>query len=78
MPDRCPGAANLRTPALSIKKCPQCGEEVAVFSNDTSVMCRNCGLVICNNIISCVRWCSHAKECVGGETYGTIMAQLKA
>ena len=27
MLDHCPGAANLRTPTLTIKKCPQCGEE---------------------------------------------------
>jgi hypothetical protein len=31
MPDHCPGAANLRTPTLTIRKCPQYGEEAEVF-----------------------------------------------
>jgi NADH pyrophosphatase NudC (nudix superfamily) len=78
MLDRCPGAANLRTPTLSIKKCPQCGGEVEVFSNDVSVTCSNCGFVVYNDIMTCVQWCKYAKECVGEETYNKIMAQMKA
>ena len=78
MLDHCPGAANLRTPTLAIKKCPRCGEEVELFSNDVSVSCSNCGFVVYNDILSCVQWCRHAKECVGVETYDKIMAQLKA
>ncbi len=79
MPDHCPGAANLRgTPTLAIKKCPRCGEEVEVFSNDVSVKCSRCGFEVYNDIMSCVQWCRHAKECVGTETYDRIMAQLKA
>ena len=73
--DHCPGAANLRTPTLTIKKCPQCGEEVELFSNDISVKCSGCGFVVYNDIESCIQWCRHAKECVGEEnvqeTYGT-------
>jgi NADH pyrophosphatase NudC (nudix superfamily) len=78
MLDHCPGAANLRTPTLAIRKCPQCGEEVELFSNDVSVKCSNCGFVVYNDILSCVQWCKHAKECVGEETYHKIMAQVKA
>jgi hypothetical protein len=78
MLDHCPGAANLRTPTLSIKKCPQCGEEVEVFSNDVSVACSNCGFVVYNDIMTCVQWCKYAKECVGEETYDKIMSQMKA
>ena len=78
MLDHCPGAANLRTPTLSIKKCPRCGKEVEVFSNDVSVTCSNCGFVVYNDIMTCVQWCKYAKECVGEETYNTIMAQMKA
>ena len=58
-------------------KCPQCGEEVEVFSNDISVKCSNCGFVVYNNIVSCVEWCKYAKECVGEETYRKIMAQKR-
>jgi len=74
MPDHCPGAANLRTPTLAIKKCPQCGEEVELFSNDISVKC-SCGFVVYNDIASCVQWCKHAKECVGEEMYNKLVKQ---
>ncbi|MDP3565125.1 MAG: hypothetical protein Q8R70_11620 [Methanoregula sp.] len=77
MPDHCPGAANLRTPTLAIKKCPQCGEEVELFSNDISVKC-GCGFVVYNDIASCVQWCKYAKECVGEEMYKRLMAQKAA
>ena len=73
MPDYCPGAANLRTPTLSIKKCPQCGEEVELFSNDLSVKCSGCGFVVYNDLESCIQWCRHAKERVGEETYDKLM-----
>lgn len=75
MLDHCPGAANIRTPTLAIKKCPQCGEEVEMFSNDIFVKCR-CGFEVYNNIASCVQWCKYAKECVGEEMYNKLMAQI--
>ena len=28
----CPGTSHLRTPTLTIKKCPRCGEDVEIFS----------------------------------------------
>jgi NADH pyrophosphatase NudC (nudix superfamily) len=77
MLDHCPGAASLRTPVLSVKKCPQCGEEVETFSNDISVRCTNCGFVVYNDTESCIRWCKHARECVGEDTYRRLMARVK-
>ena len=49
MLDRCPGASNIRTPTLAIKKCPQCGEEIEVFSNEVSVNCSRCGFTVYND-----------------------------
>ena len=77
MLDRCPGMVNLRTPTLTIKKCPQCGEEVEVFSNDISAKCSGCGFLIFNEIESCIRWCKYVKECIGEETYNKLMAERK-
>jgi len=71
--DQCPGAAHMRTPTLEIKKCPQCGEEVEIFSNEMQVECSNCGLTIYNDLESCVQWCKYAKECVGEELYKKLM-----
>ena len=65
--DTCPGVKDLKTPTLTIKKCPKCGEEVEIFSNDTQVSCETCGFVIYNDTLSCIQWCNYAKECVGEE-----------
>jgi ribosomal protein S27AE len=70
----CPGAANISgTPTLKIKKCPSCGNEVELFSTDTQMECEKCGFIVYNNIQSCIRWCSHARECVGDEMYEKLM-----
>ncbi|NTV00056.1 MAG: hypothetical protein HGA55_02905 [Methanoregulaceae archaeon] len=73
MLDHCPGAANLRTPTLTIKKCPRCGEEIEVFSTDLKVPCGKCGFVVNNDLLSCVQWCKYARECVGEETYQRLI-----
>lgn len=67
--DQCPGGAHLRTPTLKIRRCPQCGEEVEIFSNDLKVNCSRCGFTIYNDVQSCVQWCRHAEECLGPEIY---------
>lgn len=65
--DHCPGSAGIRTPTLEVKKCPRCGEEIEIFSNEVSVSCGRCGFVIYNDQASCIRWCRYAEECVGPE-----------
>jgi hypothetical protein len=72
----CPGAANIwGTPTLKIKKCPVCGGEVEVFSNDVKVNCERCGFTVYNDLQSCIAWCKYAKECVGEELYNQIMTE---
>jgi len=65
--DRCPGSAGIRTPTLAVKRCPKCGEEIEIFSNEVSATCGQCGLVVYNDQASCIRWCRYAEECVGAE-----------
>jgi DNA-directed RNA polymerase subunit RPC12/RpoP len=65
----CPGSAFIRTPELTIKKCPECGEEVEVFSNDFSVKCEKCGFTVFNDQQSCIDWCKYARDCLGDEVY---------
>jgi ribosomal protein S27E len=77
MLDHCPGAANIRTPTLSIRKCPQCGEEIEIFSNDISVKCSSCGFIVYNETASCLQWCKYARECVGTEAFERFMKQQK-
>jgi len=75
MLDHCPGAANIRTPTLTIKQCPRCGEEIEVFSNDVSVKCSRCGFTVYNDLLSCIQWCKYARGCVGEETYLKLTAK---
>jgi len=70
--DRCPGAAHLRTPIIKIKKCPECGEDVEIFSTDVKVECGKCGFTVYNDLQSCIQWCKYAKECVGEELYNKL------
>ncbi|MGZ4849253.1 MAG: hypothetical protein ACXV2D_07180, partial [Halobacteriota archaeon] len=65
----CPGTSHLRTPTLTIKKCPRCGEDVEIFSSDVKVKCGKCGLTVFNDMNLCIHWCAYAKECVGPELY---------
>lgn len=69
MIDKCPGAAAFRTPTIIIKKCPNCGDEVELFSSDMKVDCPGCGQPVYNNINSCIRYCKYAEQCLGKETY---------
>jgi protein-tyrosine-phosphatase/ribosomal protein S27E len=67
--NKCPGAANMRSPTIKIKKCYECGEEVEIFSDEMQVKCSNCGFTVYNDLQSCVQWCKYAVECVGEEVY---------
>jgi len=67
--DKCPGASNIRTPTITIKKCPRCGSEVELFSIDMKVDCPSCGQTVFNNITACVQYCRYAEECLGKDLY---------
>ena len=54
-----------KTPTISEKICPNCGNVIELFSIDTEVACEKCGFVAYNDELSCVQWCKHAKACVG-------------
>ncbi|MBC7337807.1 MAG: hypothetical protein H5U01_16265 [Clostridia bacterium] len=71
---QCPGAGFLRTPELKIKKCPQCGSEVEVFSVDVKVKCEKCGFTVYNDRQSCAQWCRYARQCLGDELYERLTA----
>jgi len=58
---------------ITDKICPNCGQEVEIFSVDTEAVCENCGTVIYNDTLSCVQWCKFARQCVGDETYERMM-----
>lgn len=55
------------------KKCPQCGNEIEIFSIDTSAVCEKCGYTVYNDSLNCVQWCQYARKCVGDEMYENLM-----
>ncbi|MCL2607153.1 MAG: hypothetical protein FWD92_01155 [Methanomassiliicoccaceae archaeon] len=61
---------NIRgTPTLDIRTCPDCGNEIELFSDDVKAICENCGFIVYNDVQSCISWCPHAKECIGEAAY---------
>jgi len=75
---KCPGSANIRTPTLKIKQCPECGTDVEIFSNEIKTLCMKCKFEIYNDIESCIQWCKYARECVGDVLYAELMIKAKA
>ena len=72
---KCPGsAAFMGSPTITIKVCPECGEEIELFSCDPCATCK-CGFIIYGNIQSCIKWCAYARLCVGDEIYEKFIAQ---
>lgn len=72
---KCPGTCNNETPQLEIKICPECGNEIEMFSIDLRAECDKCGFVAFNDIQSCYQWCEHAEECLGPELYRKLTAE---
>ena len=66
--------AKPKTPTISEKVCPQCGNMIELFSIDTQVPCDRCGFMAYNDELSCVQWCQYARQCVGDEMYEKLMA----
>lgn len=68
----CAGTSRSRTPTLTIKKCPRCGEDVEIFSSDVMARCSKCGLTAFTDKNLCVHSCVYAKECVDSELYDKL------
>jgi ribosomal protein S27AE len=73
----CQGRSMMRTPSLKTKICPVCGNEIDLFSCDIKAVCDKCGFTAWNDTASCLKWCKHAKECVGEEAYNNWQEQQK-
>jgi len=80
MLDKCPGSGDIRTPVPTCKKCPECGEEVEIWSDELKAKCAKCGTTVFReDVSSCIEWCQAAKECLGEEKYNRLMeAKAKA
>lgn len=65
MPSLCPGQDN-RNLRGELYKCPNCGAEVELFSNEVKVKCYQCGKMLHREMLpSCINWCASARRCLG-------------
>lgn len=74
MLSKCPGSQSFRQPKPEILKCPSCGGEVEIWSDEIKARCPNCQKIITREEApGCIEWCRYAKECVGEGTYNRYM-----
>jgi len=60
----------MRNLRVSLYKCPGCGAEVEIFSDELKVKCPKCGeKVYREKIPSCIEWCASAQQCLGEERW---------
>jgi DNA-directed RNA polymerase subunit RPC12/RpoP len=76
MQSKCPGQ-DTRNLTVSIHKCPQCGKEVEMFSDEMKVKCPQCKTAVeKKSIPTCIQWCKEAKRCIGPERWQKVMEAL--
>ncbi|MBI2832372.1 MAG: phosphohydrolase [Chloroflexi bacterium] len=77
MSTRCPGQ-DIRNLRVGLYKCPNCSNEVEIFSDEVSVRCPKCGeKVYSGKVASCIDWCAHARECLGEERWKLLRGEDK-
>lgn len=70
---KCPGQ-DTRKLRVELHKCPNCGAEVEIFSDESRIKCQKCGTIVFREKMpSCVEWCSSARQCLGEERWQQLM-----
>jgi len=68
----------MRNLRVSVHKCPNCGTEVEIFSDEMRVKCRKCGSYVHKEKVpSCIEWCASARECLGEERWRQLKGKDK-
>ncbi len=66
----CPGAKHIRQPKPEIFICPNCGEEVEIWTDEIKATCPKCKTIVYKfQDMSCIEWCKMAKDCIGEMAY---------
>lgn len=71
----CPGSQKFKQPQPENIKCPSCGQEIEIWTDEIKVNCPNCKNIILRpqEGATCLDWCKYAKECVGDQTYNKYL-----
>ncbi len=72
----CPGSRSVKDPVPEYFSCPQCGEEVEIWTHELMQPCPRCKTPVFRaQHPTCIDWCQYAKECVGPELYESLKPQ---
>jgi DNA-directed RNA polymerase subunit RPC12/RpoP len=75
MVNKCPGQDS-RNLKAGLYKCPNCGAEVEIFSDETRLKCPKCKTYVYREKMpSCIEWCAKARECLGEERWQQIKGE---
>jgi len=78
MYSKCPGQ-NPRNLRAALYRCPNCGAEVEIFSDEMRVKCGECDEYIYRDRIpSCIDWCASARQCLGEERWKELRGDQKS
>jgi predicted amidophosphoribosyltransferase len=74
----CPGAVNIREVTPEDLTCPECGEEVEIWSDELTARCRHCGAEVTREQgPSCIDWCQFAEQCIGTDKYQRLKGERR-
>ncbi len=73
---KCPGSSSIIRPKPEYVICPNCGEEVEIWSDEVVGVCDNCGAEVRKSLDNvCINWCKYAEKCIGEDKYREIMSK---
>jgi len=64
-PASCPGISQFMRPVPEYVKCPRCGGDVEIWSDEEKAQCPRCGTTVPRSVQSCLDWCEYAEKCRG-------------
>lgn len=74
----CPGSQKFKHPQPEVIKCPYCGADAEIWTDEVQAECQNCKkTVVREKGQSCLDWCASAKECIGEKQYERYMKKKK-
>ena len=75
MTTKCPGQ-DMRNLRVKLYKCPNCGKEVEIFSDELKLKCPQCHkYVYTEKTPSCIDWCASARKCLGEDRWRELRGE---
>jgi len=78
MTAKCPGSQSFSQPKPENTKCPFCGAEAEIWSDEVKTTCPKCNKTFLREgKTTCLDWCKYAKQCVGERVYKKYLGNKK-